>query len=77
MRKQQSIKDILADLTWTELYITNIRNFLKLVIPSVRKITPPQEFIFAAARLRGQIQDANRTVAELRTIIGVRNGPVE
>ena len=74
MRKLQSVKDV---LTWAELYLTNIRNDLRLVIPTVRKIAPPPEFILGAARLRGQIQDANRTVAELRKIIGVWSGSLE
>ncbi len=36
MADQQSIRDVVADLTWAELYASKLRKEIKALIPSVK-----------------------------------------
>ncbi|MGC2305073.1 hypothetical protein [Candidatus Binatus sp.] len=62
--------DLLADLTWADLYARQIRKDLKQLTPAIRKVSQSTELIGSTAKLREQLQDAHRTIAELRTIAG-------
>jgi hypothetical protein len=63
--------DLVADLTWAELYARNIREHLKILSPVVKKIETGHELTESAALLRRQLENANRTTGELNKMIGV------
>jgi hypothetical protein len=71
MMKKRPASDLVADLTWAELYASNIRQDLKLLSPAVKKIETGHELTKGAALLRRQLEDANRTTGELRKMTGV------
>jgi hypothetical protein len=71
MMKKRPASDLVADLTWAELYARNIREDLKLLSPAVKKIETGHEITESAALLRRQLEDANRTTGELRKMTGV------
>ena len=71
MMKKQPTSDLVADLTWAELYARNIRQDLKLLSPAVEKIETGHKVTESAALLRRQLEDANRTTGELRKMTGV------
>jgi hypothetical protein len=71
MMKKQPTSDLVADLTWAELYARNIRQDLKLLSPAVKKIETEHKVTESAALLRRQLEDANRTTGELRKMTGV------
>jgi hypothetical protein len=71
MPKKQSVSDLVADLTWAELYVRNIREDLKLVSPAAKKIGTGHELTEGAALLRRQLEGANRTTGALRKMTGV------
>jgi hypothetical protein len=71
MTKKPINSDLIADLTWAELYTAKIRETLKILTPAVKKISTRAEPLESAALLRQQLASANRTAAELRKMIGL------
>lgn len=62
--------DLLAHLTWAELYAHQIREDLKQLTPAIRKVSSSTELVGGAAKLRDQLKGAHRTIAELMTMAG-------
>ena len=60
--------DLMADLTWADLYARQIRKDLKDLTPTIRKVSNSTELVGSTAKLREQLEGAHRTIAELRTI---------
>ena len=58
--------DLVADLTWAELYITKIRENLKILIRAVKNTPTGVELNESAALLRQQLESAHGTAAKLR-----------
>ena len=73
MPKKQTAKDLVADLTWAELYTTEIRHELRLLTTAVKTIPtePDPELTESAMLLRRQLESAKRTSAQLRTMVHV------
>jgi hypothetical protein len=69
--KQRINSDLIADLTWAELYTARIRESLKILTPVVKKTATKDEFTEGVARLRQQLESANRTAADLRKMLRV------
>lgn len=61
--------DLIADLTWAELYINKIRENLKILTPAVKKTSMSTELAEPVTLLRRQLEGANRTAAALRKIV--------
>ena len=62
--------NLMADLTWADLYARQIRKDLKQLAPAIRKVSNSTELVGNTAKLREQLQGAHRTIAELRTMAG-------
>ena len=73
MKNDLQSSDLVADLTWADLYAGQIHKDLKVLTPSVKKISPSAELTDSAAKLRQQLKGAHRTIAELRIL--TRPGP--
>jgi hypothetical protein len=63
--------NLVADLTWAELYTVKIRENLKILTPTVKKSPTSADLTENAALLRQQLESANRTVAGLSKKVGV------
>jgi hypothetical protein len=61
--------DLVADLTWAELYTGKIRENLKILTPAVKRTSMSPELLESTALLRLQLESANRTAAKLRKMI--------
>jgi hypothetical protein len=61
--------DLVADLTWAELYTAKVRENLKILTPAVKNSAPSAELMESAALLRRQLESAHRTAAELIKMI--------
>jgi hypothetical protein len=70
MTKKRIDSDLVADLTWAELYTAKIRENLKVLTPAVKKKPTRTEALESAKLLRQQLESANRTANELRKMIG-------
>jgi hypothetical protein len=68
MRKTQPPFDLVADLTWADLYARGIRQDLNTLTPVVRKVSTSTQLTEVAAKLRDQLQGAHRTVAEVKIL---------
>lgn len=68
-KKRINNTDLIADFTWAELYITNIRENLKIQTQAAKKSSTSLALTEPAALLRQQLEGANRTVAELRKMV--------
>ncbi len=62
--------NLMADLTWADLYARQICKDLKQLTPSMRKVSSSSELVGSTAKLREQLEGAHRTIAELKTIAG-------
>ena len=70
MKNDLRSSDLIADLTWADLYARQIRKDLKQLTPAIRKVSSSTELVGGTAKLREQLEGAHRIVAELRTIAG-------
>ncbi len=70
MKNELRSSDLIADLTWADLYARQIRQDLNMLTPAVRKVSTSAELTEVAARLRDQLEGAHRTMSELRTMTG-------
>lgn len=71
MAKKRINSDVVADLTWAELYTAKIRKTLKILTPAVKNVETRAELMENAALLRQQLESANRTTAELRKMLSL------
>ena len=62
--------DLIADLTWADLYVRQIRKDLKQLTPTIRKVSSSTKLVGGTAKLRGQLESAHRTIVELMTMTG-------
>ena len=70
-KKRINNSDLIADFTWAELYITKIRQNLKILTQAVKKSSTSPVLTEPAALLRQQLEGANRTAAELMKMAGL------
>jgi hypothetical protein len=70
MPDQQSIRDVVADLTWAELYASKLRKEIKALIPSVKKLPIRPELAQNAKQLRKELENTNRTIAGFKALAG-------
>src|SRR5260370_28830826 len=68
MKNDLRSSELVADLTWADLYARQIRQDLNLLTPAVRKVSTSAELADAAAKLRDQLAGPHRTVDELTTM---------
>jgi hypothetical protein len=68
MPNYQAPWNLMADLTWADLYARQIRKDLKDLTPTIRKVSNSTELVSSTTKLREQLEGAHRTIAELRTI---------
>jgi len=61
-------KNLIADLTWADLYAREICKDLKQLTPAIRKASSSTDLVGSAAKLREQLEGAHRTIAQLRTM---------
>jgi hypothetical protein len=66
MPTKQTAHDLVADLTWADLYAANIRKDVKMLIPAVKNISTRAGLAESAALLRRQLDSAKRTTDELK-----------
>ncbi len=69
MPKKIINNDLVADLTWAELYAAKIKENLKILISAVKKTPTRNDLIESTTLLRQQLESANRTIGELSEII--------
>jgi len=62
--------NLMADLTWADLYAQKICKDLKQLTPAIRKVLNSTELVGNTAKLREQLEDAHRTIAKLKTMAG-------
>jgi hypothetical protein len=67
--KQEINSDLVADLTWAELFTAQIWENLKILTPAVKKTPASAELTESAALLRQQLESAHRTADGLRKIV--------
>jgi hypothetical protein len=67
--KKKINSDLVADLTWAELYTAKIRENLKILTPAIKKVSTTADLMQSAALLRQQLESANHTATELRKMI--------
>lgn len=60
--------DVVADLTWANLYARRIRQDLTVLTPAVKKIADSGELAEIVTKLRKELEGAHRTIAELRIL---------
>jgi hypothetical protein len=70
MPNDQVSTNLMADLTWADLYAREIRQHLKVLTPAVKRISSSAELTEGTAKLREQLEVAHRTIAALRTMAG-------
>ena len=70
MPTDQRSMNLMADLTWADLYARQICKDLKQLTPAIRKTSSSTELVGSSAKLREQLEGAHRTIAEIRTIAG-------
>lgn len=70
MPNNEVSSNLVADLTWADLYARQIRQDLKRLTPAVRKVTSSTELTEGTAKLREQLEHAHRTIAELTMMTG-------
>jgi len=68
MPNNNESSNLIADLTWADLYARQIRKDLKQLTPTMRRVSNSNELVGSTAKLREQLEGAHRTIAELRTI---------
>jgi hypothetical protein len=68
IKRDQPSTDLVADLTWADLYAGKIRQELKTLTPAAKKGSNSGELTTGAAKLRQQLEGAHRTVAELKIL---------
>jgi hypothetical protein len=68
MLNNQGPWNLMADLTWADLYARQIRKDLRQLTPAIRRVSNSTELVDSTAKLREQLEGAHRTIAELRTI---------
>jgi hypothetical protein len=61
--------DLVADLTWAELYLAKIQENLKILTPAVKSAPIGTGLTESAALLRHQLEDAHRTAGGLRKML--------
>ena len=66
MLTKQAAHDLVADLTWADLYAANIHKEVKMLIPVVKKISTRASLAESAALLRRQLESAKYTTDELK-----------
>jgi len=62
--------NLMADLTWADLYARQICKDLKQLTPAMRKALGKTELVGNTAKLREQLEGAHRTIAELKIMAG-------
>ena len=62
--------DLIADLTWADLYVRQIRKDLKQLTPAIRKASSSIKFVGRTSKLRDQLEGVHRTIVELITMAG-------
>ena len=65
MKHDLRSSDMVADLTWANLYARRIRQDLRALTPAVKKIPVSDELAEVVAKLRKELEGAHRTIAEL------------
>ena len=60
--------NLMADLTWADLYARQIRKDLKQLTPAIRRVSNSNELVGSTTKLREQLERAHHTIAELRTM---------
>ena len=60
--------NLMADLTWADLYARQICKDLKQLTPAMRKASSKTELVGNTAKLREQLEGVHRTIAKLRTM---------
>ena len=68
MPNNNESSNLIADLTWADLYARQIRKDLKQLTPAMRRVSNSNQLVGSTAKLREQLEGAHRTIAELRTI---------
>ena len=68
MPTDHGCSNLIADLTWADLYARQIRKDLKQLTSAFRRVSNSIELVGSTAKLREQLEDAHRTIAELKTI---------
>jgi hypothetical protein len=72
MIDKQRTRDVVADLTWAELYTSKVRKELKTLIPIIKKISVRPELVESAIVLRQQLENTNRTISDLKALAGIQ-----
>ena len=70
MTDKQSKRDVVADLTWAELYTTQIRKEIKSLIPIVKNSPIRPELVQNAKQLRKELEHTNGTIAGFKALAG-------
>ena len=70
MADKQSVRDVVADLTWADLYATKLRKEIKGLIPIVKKLPIRPELVQNAKQLRKELENTNGTVASIKALAG-------
>ena len=68
MKKDPRSSNMVADLTWANLYARRIRQDLSMLTPAVKKLSASDELAEIVAKLRKELEAVHRTIAELRTL---------
>ena len=68
MKHDLRSSDMVADLTWANLYARRIRQDLSVLTPAVKKIAASGELADVVAKLRTELEGAHRTIGELRVL---------
>ena len=61
--------DLVADLTWAELYTAKIRENLKILTPALKNTPTGVGLNESVALLRQQLESAHRTADKLRKML--------
>jgi hypothetical protein len=70
MADKQPIREVVADLTWAELYATKLRKEIKSLIPIVKKLPIRPELVQTAKQMRKELENTNGTVAGFKALAG-------
>jgi hypothetical protein len=68
MKHDLRSSDMVADLTWANLYARRIRQDLSVLTPAVKRIPASSELAEIVAKLRKELEGAHRTIGELRAL---------
>jgi hypothetical protein len=75
MKKDLRSSEMVADLTWANLYARRIRQDLIMLTPAVKKIAASGELGEIVAKLRNELEAVHRTLADLRKLTQSARSP--